>query len=192
MDELGEIIYQWIPGGGLTPEAQVELCLEAVRTAANFLEFSSVDELEAVLADIQQPLVILAAAGLLSEVSFHLHDPQGICGATATLDPYDVADFEEVDLSGLRLVANPEGCGSLRIVCLDGALVQQIVGEDWLPLSSATLECTQVNLDVSGNESDSRQEDNDEHDDDYQGWDELADDDGRLYDQLPDPSRISD
>ena len=170
----------------------MELCLEAVRTAANLLEFSGLDELETALAEMQKPLVILAAAGVLSEVSFHLHDPQGICGATATLDPYDIADFEEIDLSGLRLVANPEGCGSLRIVCLDGALVQQIVGEDWLPLSSATLECTQVNLDVSGNESDSRQEDNDEHDDDYQGWDELADDDGRLYDQLPDPDRISD
>lgn len=170
----------------------MELCLEAVRTAAYLLEFSSLDELETALADIQKPLVFLVAAGLLSEVSFHMHDPQGICGATATLDPYDVADFEEVDLSQLRLVANPDGCGSLRIVCLDGALVQQIVGEDWLPLSSATLECTQVNRSVSGSESDSRQEGNDEHDDDYQGWDEFTDDDGRCYDQLPDPNRISD
>jgi hypothetical protein len=139
-----------------------------VRDAAQLLEFSGIDELETVLADIQTSLVFLAAAGVLSEVSFHIHDVQGICGATATLDPYDVSDFVEVDLSPLRLLTNPDCWGSLRIVCLDGALVQQIVGDDWLPLPSPILECTQVNLNVSGSEYNSREEGNDEYVDNYQ------------------------
>jgi hypothetical protein len=136
-----------------------------VRGAARLLEFSGIDELETVLADIQKPLVFLAAADVLSEVSFHLHDVKGISGATATFDPYDAADFEDADLSPLRLLANPDGRGSLRIVCLDSALAQSIVGTDWLPPSSATLECTQVNLHENGMDSKRFKEDNDEYND---------------------------
>jgi hypothetical protein len=68
-------------------------------------------------------------------------------------------------LSRLRLVANPDARGSFQIVCLDGALAQSIVGADWLPPSSATLECTQVNLYENGMNSERFTEDNDEYND---------------------------
>lgn len=163
---MRDIIQQRIPGGGLTPEEQVELCLEAVRTAAYLLEFSGADELESALADMQQSLVLLAAAGVLADMTFSLHDSQGVCGATVTLDPYSVDDYEEADLSCLRLLVNSEACGSIELGYVDVALAQSIVGEDWLPLSSPSLQFRQGPANRSDNEDEKHQEDDDEYNDD--------------------------
>jgi hypothetical protein len=190
---MQEIIQQRVPGGCHTPEEQVIFALETVRSAAHLLEFSGIDELESALADMHKPLVLLAAAGVLAEITFTLQDPQGVCGATALLDPWDIEDFEAVDLSRLRLVANREACGRIEIVCLDSELAQSIVGgEDWLPVASDSLEysVSQASQNV-GDENERPEEETHEHNDHYQGWDEFADDDGRLYDQLPDPDRVS-
>ena len=140
---------------------------EVVLTAADYLDFKAIDELKTGLAQMRESLVHLAAAGLWGGISFSLQDDQGVCGVQVTIFPYEVGDYQASDLSRLRLLANPEACGSIEVGCLDGTLAHQIVGDDWLPPSSATLEYTQVDLKVSGNESDRHQEDNDEHDDDY-------------------------
>jgi hypothetical protein len=162
-----EIINQPIPAGYYSPQEQVGFAVETIRSAAKLLAFSGVDELETTLAQIEKHLVHLAGAGLIAGITFFLQDDRFVCGIQASISLYECADYEKVDLSRLQFLANPEACGSLQIVCVDSALAQQILGEDWLPQSSAALECTQVNLKVSGNESDSHQEDNDEYDDEY-------------------------
>jgi hypothetical protein len=160
-----EIISQQIPGGNYSAQEQVELSIAVVLTAAEYLAFKARDELKTALAQMREPLVHLAAAGLIAAITFSLKDDQYICGVQVTISLYDVADYQEVDLSRLRLLANPEGCGRMQIVCLDGALVQSIVGAEWLPLSSAILECTQVNLGGNGEDSERRKEENDEYND---------------------------
>jgi hypothetical protein len=169
------------------------LALETVRSAAHLLEFSGIDELESALSAMHKPLVLLAAAGVLAEIIFCVHDPQGVYGATANLEPWDIEDFEAVDLSRLRLVANREACGSLKIVCLD-SLALSIVGEDWLPEASDFLECrfSQVRQSVSGEENEHREENNDEHSDDNQDWGEYSGEVDDLYDQYPSPDGLPD
>ncbi len=124
-----------------------------IRQAAELLEFSGIEELEDALAGMQNPLITLTAAGVLSELVFSLADPQGVCGVQAVFDPSDVADFVTEDLSALRLLANPACPGSLQIACVDGALATAIVGEDWLPPASALLAVSQVSRSGSTAES---------------------------------------
>jgi hypothetical protein len=115
---------------------------------------------------MREPLVSLASAGVLSTIGFYLHDPHGVCGGQALFDPYSVEDYEEADLSGLRLLANPEACGTIEIAYVDRELALSIVEEDWLPLASPSLECTQGIANVSDNEDEQDEEERDEYNDD--------------------------
>jgi hypothetical protein len=178
---MHEVIQQRIPAGGYSPEEQVELALAAIFKAARHLEFSGIDELETALVQMQKPLVFLAAAGVLAEMTFALHDQQGIYGAKAILDPDGIEDFEEVDLSRLRLAASSEASGRVEIVCLDGALTTAIVGEDWLPQASYFLEFNLVNTNISGEEIEGREEETDGDDNDDAGWRERDGEDGDLF-----------
>jgi hypothetical protein len=88
---------------------------------------------------MQKPLLSLLAAGALSEITFALHDEDSVCGVTVSFDVYNMEDFEEVDLSRLRLAAAPSGTGSIEIVCLEGAVTESFAQLDWLPPSQPTL-----------------------------------------------------
>ena len=92
----------------------------------------------------ERHLVLLAAAGLLGEISFYLHDDQGACGVQVTISPFDVGDYEETDLSRLRLLANPEASGCIEVGCIDGACALEISGANWLPAPSEVLSCSLV------------------------------------------------
>jgi len=88
---------------------------------------------------MNEPLRLLAAAGELAGLSFQMEDQNGVYGVRVLIDTYGVEDYEEVDLSGLRLLASAEACGHLHIVCLDSDFVQGLVGADWLPDATDTL-----------------------------------------------------
>ncbi len=169
----------------------MEFALEAILTAARYLEFSGIDELEPALAEMHALLVKLASAGVLAEMTFALQDQQGICGARVILDPWDVSDFEEVDLSRLRLVANGETSGSVEIVCTDSAFAEAIVGTDFLPAPSAVLEWNLVNINISGNEIERREEDTDGYDY-HQGWGEHSGKSYGVYDEYPPADGLQD
>jgi len=158
---MREIIQQWVPGGCYTPQEQIALSVEVVRTAARFLEFSDLDQLEHALAEMHTSLVTLAGAGVLAQIAFELSDPSGVFGAVASLDPYDVEDFDEVDLSGLRLLANSQGRGRIEIVYRDAKLAEAMVDEGWLAaLATDVLEVTEASQSKEG------WEDSDGYDDD--------------------------
>jgi hypothetical protein len=93
---------------------------------------------------MHEPLVLLAGAGVLSEITFSLNDPQGVCGVRVSLDPFDIEDFEEMDVSRLRLLANPEAVGSIEIVCPDIMFAAAIAGTAWLPDATDLLTCALV------------------------------------------------
>jgi hypothetical protein len=187
---MHETIVQRIPCGGLAPEAQVHLAFEAFLTAAHFLEFSAIDTLERALEETRESLVVLAGAGELARITFHLQDPNGLLGVSVLFDPYDVADFAAVDLSRLRLLASPQAFGHIEIACLDTGFVAALVGTQWLPLPSASLSfaCSQVTLNDGCDEP--TQEDRNVNDNSFEAWRESAGEVNDLYDQLPDPDRL--
>jgi hypothetical protein len=111
----------------------VDEALTVIVTAAELLGFRGLTELENRLWEMNEPLRLLAAAGELAGLSFSMQDQTGIYGVRVLFDSYGVEDYEEVDLSGLRLLASAEACGHLHIVCLDSDFVQGLVGTDWLP-----------------------------------------------------------
>ena len=84
-----------------------------VRVAAHFLELGEIGQIEAALENIRKSLVTLAAAGVLAGVTFQLRDEAGACGVTVAFDLSDVGEFEAVDLSRLRLLASPQGQGTI-------------------------------------------------------------------------------
>jgi hypothetical protein len=192
------IIRQRIPGGCQTPEEQVDVAQSVIRNAAALLEFSGLDQLERAMRGMRKPLVTLTAAGVLSEIAFLLQDPQGVCGVAAAFHCYAVEEFEAVDLSALRLLANPESRGKLQIACVDGALAAAIVEAGWLPPASTFLDCRQVSRGGGDMESKFFQEDTNEHDneynehDGYEGYSESAGEISDLYGQLTAPDRLQD
>jgi hypothetical protein len=124
-------------------------------------------ELEDALRRLHPSLVTLAAAGVLAEIAFYLVDGQGSFGVSVTVDPYDVADYEAVDLSRLALVASSEAVGRLEIMCLNLPLARSIVGEG--DLSSLATDALAVTL-MSGSASEEAilrnlEEGSDEYDD---------------------------
>lgn len=175
------IHQQRIPGGCYSPEEQVEFALETLLTAARLLEFSGIDELETTLVAMHKPLVFLAAAGLLSDMTFALTDEQGVCGAQATIVPDDVTDFEEADLSALRLLANSQAQGALEIGCIECGFTQEITGTDWLPEATDVLSCSLTSRSDTNEQMDYEEEKGDGDDDD-EGWRERGGEDGNLYD----------
>jgi hypothetical protein len=187
-----ELISQPIPGGCYTQEEQIALCLEVIRTAAQHLKFAGIDELKTALAQMQESLMFIAAAGLLSDITFTISDPQGSYGVQATISPYDVADYEEVDLSRLRLLANPEAPGSIEIGCVECAFAQEIAGTDWLPEATEVLSCTLVSRGETLDTIEYQEEksDGDNNDDETCGG--FAGEDDRLYDEHPHADRLQD
>jgi hypothetical protein len=139
-----EIITQPIYAGYYRPEEQVEFAVEAVLTAAQYLEFVAIDELETALSQMRPHLVLLAAAGLFADFTFSQQDDQCVCGVQVTISPYLVATYEKVDLSRLRLLANPEACASIEVWCREYVFAQEITGANWLPDTSAVLSCNMV------------------------------------------------
>ena len=113
--------------------------LTVIVTAAELLGFRGLTELKNRLWEMNEPLRLLAAAGELAGLSFQMEDQNGVYGVRVLIDTYGVEDYEEVDLSGLRLLASAEACGHLHIVCLDSDFVQGLVGADWLPDATDTL-----------------------------------------------------
>jgi hypothetical protein len=156
--------------------------METLCTAARHLEFSGIDELEPALEDIRKPLVLLAAAGVLTEMTFSLQDTKGICGVRAMLDPYNVEDFAEMDLSRLRLLANPEACGSIEIVCQDSVFAAEITGTDWLPDATDVFSCALVSRSETDEIRESQEEEpRDADDNDDESWRESDAEGGDLY-----------
>ena len=126
----------------------MEFAVEVVLAAAQYLEFVAIDELETALAQMRPHLVLLAAAGLLADLTFSLQDDQCICGVQVTISPYLAANFETVDLSRLRLLANPEAFASIEVWCRDYVFAQEITGAHWLPDTSGVLSCNMVSWDT--------------------------------------------
>jgi hypothetical protein len=187
---MHETIIQRIPCGGLAPEAQVHLGFEALLTAAHLLEFSAIDELENALEDTRESLVVLAGAGELARITFHLQDPNGLFGVSVLFDPYDVADFEAVDLSRLRLLASPNAFGHIEIACLDTGFVAALVGAQWLPLPSVSLSFTCSEVTHNDGCDEPSQEDRNVNDNGFEAWRESTGEVNDFYDQLPDPDRL--
>jgi hypothetical protein len=140
---MPDFIIQRVPGY-LAPDNQVALATDVIHTAAELLQFSERDDLERGLETMQKPLLSLIAAGVLSEITFALHDEDSVCGVTISFDSYNMKDFEEVDLSHLRLAASTTGTGSIEIVCLDGAVAEAVSQMDWLPPAHPNLAWYQV------------------------------------------------
>jgi hypothetical protein len=141
---------------------------------------------------MRMPLVVLAAAGEIAHITFHLQDPHGLFGVSVILDPYDVADFAAVDLSRLQLLASPKAYGHIEIACLDTEFVTTLVGAQWLPLPSVPLSfaCSQVTHNDSCDETGASQEDSNDNDNGFEAWRESTGEVNDLYDQLSDPDRI--
>jgi hypothetical protein len=136
--------------------------------------------IEAALVNMGKPLVALAAAGVLAGVTFLLRDGTGTIDVSVVFDAFDIGEVEAVDLSRLKLVASPQGQGSLEIVCADSPLARQLVEGHLLPrLSEESLDCCQVRWQGSEAEPDilvedvsAEEEGSDEYDDDREGWGE--------------------
>jgi hypothetical protein len=138
--------------------------------------------------DMHDPLELLVGAGVLSEIRFSLTDSHGVCSVRAILDPYAVEDYEEVDLSGLRLLANSEACATIEIVCPDIVFAAEIAGTEWVPEATDLLTCalaTQSDSDTDEEMPSPTLEDEEEErdDDEYesQSWRESDGEDGDLY-----------
>jgi hypothetical protein len=133
---------------------------------------------------MQKPLVVLAAAGQLARITFHLQDPNGLIGVRAIFDPYDVSDFAEADLSSLRLLASPKVCGYIDIACLDAEFAAGLTGVQWLPLPSVSLSfaCSQINHNDSCDAFERSQEDSDVDDNGFEAWCESDDEINDFYD----------
>jgi hypothetical protein len=109
-------------------------------------------------------LVALAGAGVLAQIAFELRDPSGVFGVVASLDPYDVEDFEAVDLSRLQLLANTGGRGMIEIVYRDAQLARAMVDEGWLAsLATDVLEVTEANKRMGGWEDTDEYNDQTDH-----------------------------
>jgi hypothetical protein len=153
-------ITQRIPAGSLSPQEQIEQAVAVVREAADRLEVGDMARIEAALGSMQKPLLALAAAGVLSGITFQLRDEAGACGIAVVFDLFDVADVEAMDLSQLRLVASPQGEGRLEIVCLDEPVGRHLVERAVLPcLSEEALDCCQVTWQGSEAAAEVREED---------------------------------
>jgi hypothetical protein len=166
---MHEFITQPIPGGCFTPESQVDEAFSVIVTAAEHLAFCGLTELENRLWEMHESLLLLAAAGALDELSFVMQDPNGVFGVRVIIDPYEVSDFEEVDLSTLRLLASPQALGQLDIVCQDSEFVEGLVGANWLPDATDTLSVTlrfNTDNDTDSNDVDDSEQGEEERDDD--------------------------
>lgn len=175
-------IIQRIPAGGFTPQEQIDQAVDVVREAAECLEVAGPERerIEAALASMRKPLLALAAAGVLSGVTFTLRDAAGVVRMHVVFDAFDVGDGEAVDLSRLRLVASPQGQGSLQIVCADSPLGRHLVERALLPrLTEEALACCQVRWQGSGGVPDGDTEDSEDRSGDRNetegGFDEYDD-----------------
>ena len=130
--------------GYIPPEEQVALASDVIQSAAELLQFAERDGLARGLDTIRKSLVDLVAAGVLSAVTFAFHEEDSVCGVTVTFDPYNMEDFEAVDLSRLRLAASPTGTGSIEIVCHDGSVTEAFTSMEWLPPAHPRLAWCQV------------------------------------------------
>jgi hypothetical protein len=185
-----ELIYQKIPGGALAPNEQVALVMELVRNAAQLLTIPGSVELENALAAMHEPLQLYAAAGVLEGVSLYYEDSQGLCGVKAIVDPWGISDFEEVDLSSLRLLATSEAPAVIEIALLDSAFAEEISGTQWLPAPSESLECRLVTASDTTDDMEQQEEDGDGYDD--EDGSEYDGEIGELSEQFPPPPRLSD
>jgi hypothetical protein len=181
MAQFSEHIEQRIPAGNYTPQEQIAETLAVVRDAAGLLEVADLARIVEALASMRKPLEALARAGVLAGVTFQLRDAAGTIDVAVVLDAFDIGAVEAVDLSRVKLVASPQGQGSLQIVCADGPLGRELVEQTLLPcLSEETLDCCQVRWQgrepgAKGSEEDVREEldgeeAKDEYDNDGEDW----------------------
>ena len=180
---MREFITQPIPGGCLTPESQVDEALSVIVTAAELLAFRGLTDLENALCETRETLLLLVSAGELAGISFQMETPNGVCGVHVIIDPYGVADYEEVDLSTLRLLASPDASGQLDIVCFAGGFSAGLMAADWSHLSTDALSLSLrfgTDNDIV-DESEQRKEDRDDDDNDVEDWREPAREIDDLY-----------
>jgi hypothetical protein len=180
---MHEFITQPIPGGCLTPEAQVDEALSVIVTAAELLAFRGLTDLENALCETRETLLLLVSAGELAGISFSMQDPDGVCGVHVSIDPYGVADYEEVDLSTLRLLASPDASGQLDIVCFKGGFSEWLMAADWSHLSTDALSLSLrfgTNND-SIDDPEHSEEERDDDDNDVEDWRELTREIDDLY-----------
>lgn len=157
--------------------------LSVIVTAAELLAFRGLTELENRLWEMYEPLCLLASAGALVAFSFQMEDPTGVFGVRVPIDSYGVGEYEEVDLSPLRLLASAEACGQLDIVCTDSEFVAGLVGVDWLPGATdaltVALRFTTDNNTMDASEQ--REEERDDDDNDVEAWREPTGEIDDLY-----------
>jgi hypothetical protein len=152
-----------------------------VLRAVDLSEVPDAARIKAALSNMRKPLGVLASAGVLAGVTFQQRDAAGTVDVAVVFDAFDIGEVEAVDLSRLKLVASPQGQGSLQIVCADSPLGRELVEQTLLPgLSEETLDCCQVRWQgrepaAEGNGEDVREEVDgeeakDEYDDDSADW----------------------
>jgi hypothetical protein len=149
---MRDFITQPIPGY-LSPDDQVAIAIHVIQSAAELLMFSECDQLGQGLAMIQKQLLSLVAAGSLCDLILAIHDFDSDCGVTISFEPYDMEEFEEVDLTRLRLAASTTGIGRIELVCLDGAVTDAFSQLEWLPPSHPNLAWCQVQQSESREDS---------------------------------------
>ena len=170
---LTQRIEQRLPSGGYSPGDQVSLAYGPLRHAARLLECAIVEELEDALERLHTPLVALCGAGVLCALALHLHDEFGSFGVTVTFDTADVGEYEEVDLSRLALLANPQAVSSLEITCLNVPLARALVSGAVAPaLTGLPEDFCQVLYLADAHEAPVSEEERNEYDDFDQDGDE--------------------
>lgn len=110
------------------------------------LEFPALtlQRLEAALADLEKPLLLLATAGVLAGLSLALQEGEETVGVVVRFDPDAVGEYEETDLSALRLIASAEAEPALEVLVVESALSRTLVDRLLPQLSAETLACCQV------------------------------------------------
>jgi hypothetical protein len=134
---------QPIPGW-LPPTDQVAIVTDIIQAAAELLQFSEWNHLEQGFEMIRNQLLSLISAGALSEVTFAFQEVDNVCGVTIIFDADNMDEFEEVDLSRLRLCASATGTGSVEFVCLESGVSEAFSQVEWLPPTYSSLAWSQV------------------------------------------------
>ena len=157
--------------------------LSVIISAAELLAFRGLSELENALCETRETLLCLVSAGELAGLSFQLEDSNGVCGVHVLFDPYDVSDYEEVDLCPLRLLANTDASGQLDLVCFKGGFSEWLMAADWSHLSTDALSLAlRVGTDdESIDDPDQTEEERDDDDNDVEDWRELTREIDDLY-----------
>jgi hypothetical protein len=99
---------------------------------------------EAAVAELEKTLLLLAAAGVLAGLSLALQEGEETVRVVVRFDPDAVDEYEETDLSAVRLIASAEAEPALEVLVVESALSRTLVNRLLPQLSAETLACCQV------------------------------------------------